>query len=312
MSASGDLADALEGIVREDAVALLGTTGRDLRAAPLRQVLLAAGNYRARMVDPVPRTVHRSLELDAALTDDAFRLAVGAIEDELRCGLDMSSRLSDRFRRSHPKDETAKARRQFVDHLLSTWRVHHLHLGPRRGSGRVRQGDDLLFVRITRTDAYLIALLPHGPSAFGASQIVETIYRNWPEEGLVTASTYAIGLTQRHTEEERFRIQEAGAVSFVEVDGRVIAPPGGAGQVIDGGSAQVTLYVNAFTWDLDELRRSLDNDPLYLDTFVSADRRHVSIPSSWTPTLYEDRYGFASPTGLFVPVTRPSPLLVTY
>ena len=140
MAGSEDLVDTLERIIREDALTFLGASAKRLATQPLHQVLLAAGNYRARMVDPLPRSVYRSRELDASLTDGTLRSAVAAIENELKQGLDMSPRLSDRFRRSYPKDATAKARRAFVDHLLSTWRCPSptSRASPRQGSGGAR------------------------------------------------------------------------------------------------------------------------------------------------------------------------------
>ena len=173
------------------------------------------------------------------------------------------------------------------------------------------QGDDLLFARFTPTNAYLIAVLPHGPSTFGARSIVEMIYRNWPDDGLVMVSSYATGLSQHYSDDDRFRVQEAGAVFFAEVDGKVVGPPGG-GQTMDGGSVQVARYVNGFNWELAELRRKLEGDPQYLDTFVPTDRRDCPGPIRWAPTLYEGRYGYVSPAGLFVAVTTSSPLVVSY
>jgi hypothetical protein len=63
------------------------------------------------------------------------------------------------------------------DLLLNEWGIHHLHFLP-EGT------EDILFVRFTDKDAFIIQALPHGhdhPDVWVNTMLIDIINKNWPE-----------------------------------------------------------------------------------------------------------------------------------
>jgi hypothetical protein len=120
-------------------------------------------NAKRRIVSNKPRSIHESKELCIhAKHSEAYDNLKRLISE----GRDLRPYLSR---------ETRKANRN--DLLLNVCGVHHLHFLPAGTK-------DILFVRFTDTDAYIIQAFPHGrdhSDVWVNTQLIEVLHNNWPE-----------------------------------------------------------------------------------------------------------------------------------
>lgn len=124
------------------------------------------------------------------------------------------------------------------DGLLSDWGIRHFHLGTRpheAARAYVERTSDLLFAWVNNGFVHDIAIGDH--SNFENFELVETLYRNWPEllEPYEMPSLFAGG---RRPAADELRRARGRLFLPVEIDGRVFAPPGG-GVATDGTSMSV-------------------------------------------------------------------------
>ena len=130
----------------------------------------------------------------------------------------------------------------YHDALLNDWGVHHFHLGtaphPTKPTFAARTGP-LLFARVTDTDFHALGVFPH--SAFGDSEVVEILHREWPD----TVRRYrinAIDIDPVPTNAEIKMLRKAGVTFFMKTsDGTIYAPPGG-GYMTSGHSTQAVRH----------------------------------------------------------------------
>ncbi len=128
----------------------------------------------------------------------------------------------------------------YYDDLLNDWGIHHLHLGvapyPKDERFLQRTGP-LVFGRVTATHFFAAGVFPHG--AWTRKEILEIVWRNWPD----VLEPYRIfgvaGLSHVPTDKEHAKLRAAGVTVLVQLsDGTVLAPPGG-GINTAGGSVWV-------------------------------------------------------------------------
>ena len=106
--------------------------------------------------------------------------------------------------------------------------------------------------------------------------------RNWPEAGLFNPSSYAIGLTQQFSDEDRATLRAANiSTSSIMVDGRVWISRA-IGQMADGGSMiaaweamKLKRQLNLLRWHLAERMAQIAADG------ERAALRH--LPGEWGP-----------------------------
>ena len=68
----------------------------------------------------------------------------------------------------------------FNDKMLADWGVQHFHLSTKvEHDGYVKRTNELLFLRITNDEAYLIGIFNHGE--WEKIDIVEILHSEWPE-----------------------------------------------------------------------------------------------------------------------------------
>lgn len=282
--------DRLEWIIRRHIVKSIP----DFADLDLKDLLIEYRSWRARFIAPQKRAVHISAELESTMTLGQ-RTALDDVVGSIERGADLTPRLSRAIRL--PK------RNGRPDRLLSAWGVHHLHLGVQLDSdGIVERGDEVLFAMFTDTDAYLIGIYAHQPrDNWAAEDILRIVVNNWPDEGLVLESRYAIGLSQTFDDEDRLQLRNAGINALLEIDGRVYSP-GSIGMTVAGGPMTATMEANGLAWALDDWRSNYDRN------LRSAQAEKPG--AFWWPMIqvtrpgFEEYCGFASGKAAFATVGR--------
>lgn len=208
--------------------------------------------WRGRFIQPLPRTVHRSDEFMKSSKRQAHAAALEVIETKIATGEELNAHLSTRV--SHPAggDSTMPpSKRADRDLLLAEWGVHHLHLSTEmRKDGFTSRTADVLFVVFREADAYLLGIFDHPQHEnWAAENIFAVMVRNWSDAGLVLKSSFATGLSQEYSDDDRLELRKAGMNSALQVDGKVYSPSGG-GIALDGtplleGAGRPAVHVGA-------------------------------------------------------------------
>lgn len=251
------IADRLERAIRDHALGEMPIDSqREIIRMRFSDLMLTYGNWRARLVEPRVRQVHRSGELDRDAKASDNRPALEALVTKIEAGESLKPHLSDRVDVAHlPGDRTREKLhlREDRDLMLADWGIHHLHLSTRmRDDGEfVQRTKDLLFAIFTPSDAYLIGIYPHG--SWAAREVLGRVISNWPETELVPSSLSAVGLSQSYSDDEFAQLRNAGIAQPVEIDGKVYMP---RGQTTAGTPIDVTSRVNALIWTLEDWREN--------------------------------------------------------
>jgi len=156
--------------------------------------------------------VHRSAEFSCP--QDHLGV-VEKIEETLAGGLSVRPHQSRRL--SDP---------DYDDDMLSDWGIHHLHLSTDlEGDGFVRRTGPLLYLTLSRFDAYLIDVREHGH--WTSQDLLEIIHSNWPE---ITERYRLQGVKSvpsiTNAEVKKLRGGHCNTVLMLK-DGTVLAPIGG-------------------------------------------------------------------------------------
>jgi hypothetical protein len=286
-AARPDLVDQFETSIRSDLLDRMPPDpSGELAIMPFARLLNVYGNWRSRFPSPRPRLAHVSSVLAAKALPAEHTAVLQAIEDTISAGGDLHPYLSRRVTFAYEPESAAPTRkrqhRSDLDLLLADWKVHHLHLSTALDAdGFVQRTDDLLFAMFTPDDAYLIDIQPHGN--WTNPSLVETVVRDWPEEGLVMSADIVVGLDNSFTADETAALRNAGVTRFMEIDGRIYLPR--SGQTLAGTSLDVALRRMQLISVLDEMRR---HGPL---TVLNAIRPVSGV--DLIPVLHDDdRCGF--------------------
>lgn len=130
------------------------------------------------------------------------------------------------------------------DSLLFDWGIYHLHLTNRYNeNGRPKRSDYLLFVCHDKEKMYFIQIYRHHSNPFVKEELLKIIVYNWPDF-LSTFCMDDVHLIEPITDEDRALLRKNGAISLVEIDGKVYFPPGG-GYASDGSSIRALREANA-------------------------------------------------------------------
>ena len=155
-------------------------TESELDTMNIRYLYLVFWNWFNRFISLKPRKVHISKELQANPLYEQFHEGIADIIAKLEQGVSLSSRLSKGTHFGYEAESSAST--QDKDLLLSDWGFHHLHLGINiDSSGYYKRHGQILFLKITDTDAYLINI---GPHQFADKELVRVFLANWPDTNL--------------------------------------------------------------------------------------------------------------------------------
>lgn len=152
---------------------------------------------------------------------------------EFRCPKDYKKALEKLTRKFemgedvNPFLSTRRDKTDMKDSLLYDWGIYHLHLTNRYNkNGRPKRSDYLLFVCYNKGKMYFIQIYRHHPNPFVKEELLKIIIHNWPE--LLSPSYMEEGhLLEPITDESRALLRKNGALSLVEIDGKIYFPPGG-------------------------------------------------------------------------------------
>lgn len=144
----------------------------------------------------------------------------------------------------NPFLSTRRDKTDMKDSLLFDWGIYHLHLTNRYNeNGRPKRSDYLLFVCHDKEKMYFIQIYRHHPNPFVKEELLKIIVYNWPDF-LSTFCMDDVHLIEPITDEDRALLRKNGAISLVEIDGKVYFPPGG-GYASDGSSIRALREANA-------------------------------------------------------------------
>ncbi len=269
----------------------------------LSSLLIDYRVWRGRFIQPRPRNVHRSAELEKSSKSGEHAEALAAIESKIVKGEDLNPHLSSRISLPVGGDGsdplTARSDR---DLLLAEWGIHHLHLSAEMGKGGfTRRTGDVLFAVFKGSDAYLLGVFEHPSHAnWAAEEIFAAMVRNWPEANLVMEAKGIIGLSQKPSDDDRLILRKSGVMSAQEIDGKVYSPAG-LGLTTAGTPMEATRQADVVLWELNRWR---DNPYRLL-----RDVEGVSRFAYWLPALqlqlpgFEEYCGFATGS-TFMPIGR--------
>jgi hypothetical protein len=276
-------------------------TMRELDFRSLHQDYAA---WRGRVPGAHPRRVHISRELLANPDRKQYGDGLAALLCEVANGNDLRPRMSTAIEHAYsPSVPSVLARRRprerHVDRLLADWGLHHLHLGDEPHGKRpefVKRTPHVLFVAFKPDDAYLVDVAEHESDGanWSALAILEGVVRNWPDAGILVASSYATGLASDNwSDEGRQDLRRAGvSTGAVEIDGRVWSA---GGQGLTGIPMDVMQHCMAVSWQLSGYQPTEGQVHDHLTTAAS---RH-GVPDKWRATTHGEDYGFCS-DGVFI------------
>ncbi len=120
---------------------------------------------------------------------------------------------------------------EYNDALLNDWEIHHFHLGARLEADGfierfIKDGDPLLFARVTSDTLLLITTAPHGD--WGNRRLIEILHANWPEVIADRVLPRVVALPFHLTDSGIKKARRVGAGSTVlqMADGTVYGPIG--------------------------------------------------------------------------------------
>lgn len=301
------LVEDLEGLIRDYISAEMPTQPGYLEGKSLVHLMIDYRVWRGRFVQPCPRKVHRSAEMNESPRSTEHAEALTEIEAKLVGGEDIEAHLSFRIKDplgdgGLPSDSLHKRRDR--DLLLAEWGVHHLHLSTQphhRKQGFVERTDEVLFAVFRESDAYLLGIYRHPEhDNWAAEEIFAVMARNWPGAGLVHESRFATGLSQEHSDDDRLELRNFGVNTGLKIDGKVYSP-GGFGMSLDGTPLLAVKEAQQVMWELDQCRK----DPSQWLAGVKG----VPKSAEWRPHLHIPVPGFEEYAGFLaestvVPVGR--------
>ncbi len=197
----------------------------------LRENTVTYLNAKRRIVPRCKRAVQESKELQIP---PQHSTDYGGLKKLISEGGDLTPYLSH---------DIQKKRADKNDGVLNSWGFHYLHFSPK--------GDiDVLFVRITETDVFVLKTLPHGrgyPETWVDTELLRIMHENWPDAavGMVVGIR---GESPMPTERTNLRSKNVNFATTMP-DGTVYLAPGGG----ITGSGRCSLDVSASDYLLSQL-----------------------------------------------------------
>lgn len=296
-----ELVERLEERIRRHIAESMPATQGYFEEETLVNLMIDYRVWRSRFVQPLPRRVHLSRELRRSSQRQMHAVALAMIEAKIAKGEDLNAHLSTRVSCPVGGDPTKPlAQRADRDLLLAEWGVHHLHLSTEMGkAGFTKRTADVLFIAVRGSNAYLLGIFSHPQhDNWAAEEIFAVVARNWPDAGLVHEANYAVGLSQKYSDEDRLELRKAGTNSALQIDGKVFSP-GGIGMTLDGTPLLAVQASQQVMWELSQWKQDAAKR---LDEVKGSPQ-----PTYWLPAVrvsvpgFEEYAGFASGP-IFVPV----------
>lgn len=180
----------------------------------------------------------RELRVPSALAGD-----YAALKSLIQAGGDLIPFLSR---------DLQKGRADKHDRLLNAWDVHHLHFRPEGTC-------DVLFVRFTTSEAYILKTLPHGhryPESWVETSLLRILQSNWPDSAPgITTSIQPEDLNPA----ERVALRQKNTNFAVEMaDGSVCIGHGGL--TASGHSILDVMHMDSIFADLARWKRILESN----------------------------------------------------
>ena len=215
---------------------------------------------RIRRIEPIPRKVHFSEEIQYSLGDlarnndpksSAKAMEAWATVFYLRHLLESGGTVIPYLTDQVNNTET-------TDGLLWDYAMHHLHLSRNvRKNGFVERSAWLLFAIVADQDAFFVDVRPHADPnnlQWVRQDLLAIVHSNWPE---MTASRVLHGVTgDTVTDIEKRELRRKNGNLAHEVGGRAIAPLG-LGTAVDGHSISRRFLAYKLLHDLEQQQRLL-------------------------------------------------------
>lgn len=198
-----------------------------LNGLDAHQLLIVYRNWMSRNVQQRRRTVEVSQTLSAKLLSSPHKPAVDAIIADIQNGELLKKYLSRgvAIAAQIPRADAKFQRRRDLDLMLTSWQMHHMHLGQGVDpDGFVTRTGDLLFVVFRPDVAYLVDIMPHG--SWSSDRLLEIVVRELPNSGAAVIMQGVKGLARQDSETEAQRLRNAAINSPREIGGRVVMPTG--------------------------------------------------------------------------------------
>jgi hypothetical protein len=193
--------------------------------------------YIFRRILPKKRKVHISSHLKN-ISDD-FKIPVQHICKDIEEGRNLHKYQSRLLKKSN-----------FNDAMLGDWGIHHLHLSTKQElDGYVKRTNELLFVRFTEDDAFLIGIFVHGE--WTNSKIIEIIHNELPQS-IETFIMHGITPAKEDlTDKQRSNARSKGVNTAIQMkDGTVYMGPG-MGLVFSGAPAYAIMKADSYIKNLE-------------------------------------------------------------
>ena len=183
-------------------------------------------NAQKRIVEPKPRTVHRSREF---VCPKPYEQALANFEAKVERGDSLVPYLSDKLMDA-----------SYSDGMLNDWNIYHFHLTNRfKDNGWAKRSDYELFAYVTDTDLYLIQVYAHrDPLLYWKKEILRIVYENWPQllEPFHLKDVHS--LVEKFGDEQYKEVREAHLTTFVELDEDLVFAMIGGGYMSDGSCGE--------------------------------------------------------------------------
>jgi hypothetical protein len=187
---------------------------------PMYDLLPVWLQFKARCIEPIPRSVSSSLNVIAKRSQF---LSIIKIENLLRDGGDLKPYLSKKI---WNEPERPKPDRLFLD-----WGIHHLHLGGFYESPRnIRRTKPVLFVYISGAEAVLLDVKDHGssnPLVWVDVDLIRSLGTARPDLLSRREVKGIVGISPIRSENERAELRAKDANTIIEVDGKYYSGLGG-------------------------------------------------------------------------------------
>lgn len=178
----------------------------------IRTTMIDYHRYKFRKINESPRTVHVSNTFTCfSEFENTYNDIIRKIENGEPLRPYQSRKLKDT---------------DYDDAMLMDWGVQHLHLGDNlQPDGFIQRTNELLFVRFTNTDAYIINIFEH--DNWTDLEVLEIIHNNWPQSIEDFLIKDAVDLAFSPEKEDLKQLRKAQINSAVKLsDGSIYMGPG--------------------------------------------------------------------------------------
>ncbi len=161
------------------------------------------------------------------------------------------------------------------DFLLNDWDLYHLHLGKLDQNAKFcARTKDVLFCRITPTDAYLIQIHNHSKSSFACRELLTILRDNWIEQYNVQKLQGIISLEKELNDSEYRDLREKGFTTIINIDGDYCVAPNFG--IVSSRDSAKDVRIAMYQFEvLNTLQKHIfDNAKMIYDFIIRCNIRH--------------------------------------